>query len=158
MRRTVRMSKVPVEQAVIQLGMANEVQIAQAVAAHAGLPYVKINPLDLDLDVVTKGIAGPFARKHGLVALSKTEDTITVAVYDPFAPSGRGTSRSSRGSTHPRRRERNDVETVTGLHDLKTSSPRPRAVHPEAASRRGPRNQGSLSGENKELDPRRRRW
>ena len=69
-----------------RLGFANEVQIAQALAAHAGLPYVKINPLDLDLDVVTKGISGPFARKHGLVAISKTADKITVAVYDPFAP------------------------------------------------------------------------
>ena len=55
-------------------------------AAHAGLPYVKINPLDLDLDVVTKGIAGPFARKHGLVAICKTTEKITVAVYDPFRP------------------------------------------------------------------------
>ena len=31
-------------------------------------------------------IAGPFARKHGMVAISKTDDKITVAVHDPFAP------------------------------------------------------------------------
>ena len=30
----------------------------KALAAQAGLPYLKINPLDLDLDVVTRGIAG----------------------------------------------------------------------------------------------------
>src|SRR5258708_16000676 len=84
-RRTLKVGGVAPEQAIIQLGFANEVQIAQALAAHAGLPYVKLNPLDLDLDVVTKGIAGPFARKHGMVAISKTAETITIPVFDPFA-------------------------------------------------------------------------
>src|SRR5574339_196405 len=67
-RRAVKVNSLGREQAIIQMGFANEVQIAQALAAHAGLPYLKINPLDLDLDVVTKGISGPFARKHGMVA------------------------------------------------------------------------------------------
>ena len=70
----------------LQLGVASDAQIAQALAAHVGLPYVKINPLDLDLDVVTKAVAGPFARRHGIVAIAKTADRITVAVHDPFAP------------------------------------------------------------------------
>src|SRR4051812_38256800 len=84
-RRSTRMTAAQtVEPAIVPLGFASDVQSAQAVAARAGLPYVKVNPLDLDLDVVTKGIAGPFARKHGLVAISKTASKITVAVYDPF--------------------------------------------------------------------------
>ena len=58
-RRAQKVNGVTVEQAIVQLGITSEVKIAQAVAAHAGLPYVKINPLDLDLDVVTKAIAGP---------------------------------------------------------------------------------------------------
>ena len=53
----------------MQLGVATDAQIAQALAAHCGLPYVKINPLDLDLDVVTKSIADPFARSNGIVAI-----------------------------------------------------------------------------------------
>ena len=73
-RRTTRLNSVPARAGGRAARMANEVQIAQAIAAHAGLPYVKINPLDLDLDVVTKGLSGPFARKHGLVAISKTDD------------------------------------------------------------------------------------
>ena len=85
-RRATRMGGQSVAQAVIQLGFASEVQIAQALAAHVDLPYVKINPLDLDLDVVTKALSGPFARKHGLVAVAKSADKITVAVHDPFAP------------------------------------------------------------------------
>ena len=122
-RRTIRMNSVAAEQAVIQLGMSNEVQIAQAVAAHAGLPYVKINPLDLDLDVVTKGIAGPFARKHGLVAISKTEETITVAVYDPFAPFPEEDIKRVTGLSVARVvSTRSDVETVNkGFYDLKAS-------------------------------------
>jgi general secretion pathway protein E len=73
-----------VEQAIISLGLASEIQIAQALAAHVGIAYMKINPLDLDLDVVTKALPGPFARKHGMVAISKSKDKITIAVFDPF--------------------------------------------------------------------------
>ena len=66
-RRAQKVNGLGAEQAVIQLGVASDAQIAQALAAHAGLPYVKINPLDLDLDVVTKAIAGPVRApaRHG---------------------------------------------------------------------------------------------
>jgi general secretion pathway protein E len=136
--------------------MANEVQIAQAVAAHAGLPYVKINPLDLDLDVVTKGIAGPFARKHGLVAISKTEDTITVAVYDPFAPFPEEDIKRVTGLDVKRVvATRSDVEAINkGFYDLKASLQS--AEKQLTASRLSAvdlSNQEFLSGEAKELDP-----
>jgi general secretion pathway protein E len=122
-RRAARINNVTVQLAVVQAGMANEVQIAQAVAAHAGLPYVKINPLDLDLDVVTKGLSGPFARKHGMVAISKTADRITIAVYDPFAPFPYEDVKRVTGLDVDRVvSTRSDVETVNkGFYDLKTS-------------------------------------
>src|SRR5438128_7054081 len=122
-RRATRVGSLGTEQAIIQLGFANEVQVAQAVAAHAGLPYVKINPLDLDLDVVTKGIAGPFARKHGLVAISKTADKITVAVHDPFAPFPAEDIKRVTGLDVDRVvATRSDVETINrGFYDLKAS-------------------------------------
>src|SRR5438445_12677779 len=85
-RRASRVGSLGIEQAIKQLGVANEIQIAQALAAHAGLPYVKINPLDLDIDVVTKGLPAPLARKPGLVAIAKSADKITAAAHDPFAP------------------------------------------------------------------------
>ena len=85
-RRAQKVNGFTAEQAVLQLGLVSDVQIAQAFAAHAGLPYVKINPLDLDLDVVTKAIAGPFARRHGMVAIGKAGNRITIAVHNPFAP------------------------------------------------------------------------
>ena len=76
----------PVVQTIVKLGFASEMQIGEALAAFAGLRFVKINPLELDLDVVTGALSGPFARKHGLVAIAKTDEKLTVAVHDPFVP------------------------------------------------------------------------
>src|SRR6266496_3691968 len=122
-RRALKVGNVSAETAVIQLGFAGEVQIAQALAAHAGLPYVKINPLDLDLDVVTKAIAGPFARKHGMVAIGKTNDRITIAVHDPFAPFPVEDIKRVTGLDVDRVvATRGDVETINkGFYDLKAS-------------------------------------
>jgi general secretion pathway protein E len=120
---------VAAEQAVLMLGLANDVQIARALAAHAGLPYVKINPLDLDLDVVTKAIPGPFARKHGIVAIARTGQRITVAVHNPFAPTPPGelpwTEELKRVTGFDFDRvvaTRSDVEAVSkGFYNLKSS-------------------------------------
>ncbi len=122
-RRASKLNSLGVEQAVIQLGFANEVQIAQTLAAHFGLPYVKLNPLDLDLDVVTKALSGPFARRHGMVAIAKTETTITVAVHDPFAPFPAEDIKLVTGLDVERVvATRTDVETINkGFYDLKAS-------------------------------------
>jgi general secretion pathway protein E len=156
-RRATRMNTAQTsEQAVVQLGFANEVQIAQAIAAHAGLPYVKINPLDLDLDVVTKGIAGPFARKHGLVAISKTTEKITVAVYDPFAPFPTEDIKRVTGLDVERVvATRSDVETINrGFYDLKASlTTAEKQLTAGRISNVDLGNQEYLSGESKELDP-----
>src|SRR5688572_19345177 len=155
-RRAARVNSLSLEQSIAQLGFANEVQVAQAIAAEAGLPYVKINPLDLDLDVVTKGIAGPFARKHGLVAISKTEGTITVAVHDPFAPFPADDIKRVTGLEVTRVvATRADVEAINkGFYDLQTSLKT--AEKQLTASRLSAvdlSNQEFLSGEAKELDP-----
>jgi general secretion pathway protein E len=155
-RRSSKVNSLSAEQAVVQLGFANEVQIAQAVAAEAGLPYVKINPLDLDLDVVTKGLSGPFARKHGLVAISKSGDRIIVAVHNPFAPFPEEDIKRVTGLDVDRVvATRTDVETVNkGFYDLKTSL---QSAEKQLTSSRilavDLGNQEFLSGENKELDP-----
>jgi general secretion pathway protein E len=122
-RRASKLNSLGVEQAVIQLGFANEVQIAQTLAAHAGLSYVKLNPLDLDLDVVTKALSGPFARRHGMVAIAKTDTTITVAVHDPFAPFPAEDIKLVTGLDVERViATRTDVETINkGFYDLKAS-------------------------------------
>ncbi len=122
-RRAQKVNGLGAEQAVIQLGVASDAQIAQALAAHAGLPYVKINPLDLDLDVVTKAIAGPFARRHGMVAIAKNGNRITIAVHNPFAPFPFEDVKRVTGCEVDRVvATRSDVETVNkGFYDLKSS-------------------------------------
>jgi general secretion pathway protein E len=122
-RRAQKVNGMAAEQAVLTLGLVSDVQIAQALAAHAGLPYVKINPLDLDLDVVTKAIAGPFARRHGIVAIAKNAGRITVAVHDPFAPFPAEDIKRVTGLDVDRVvATRSDVEAVNkGFYDLKAS-------------------------------------
>jgi general secretion pathway protein E len=58
--------------------------ITDALAAATGLPYFKIDPLKLDLHVVTDHIPRPFALKNLIVAVEETNGVITVAVADPF--------------------------------------------------------------------------
>ena len=46
---------------------------------------MRINPLELDLDIVTGALSGPFARKHGLVAIAKTDEKLDqLATFDVF--------------------------------------------------------------------------
>jgi general secretion pathway protein E len=122
-RRAQKVNQFSAEQALVQLSVVNEVQIAQAVANEAGLPYVKINPLDLDLDVVTKAVAGPFARRHGMVAIGKTGDRLTVAVHNPFAPFPYEDIKRVTGLDVDRVvATRSDVESINkGFYDLKSS-------------------------------------
>jgi general secretion pathway protein E len=122
-RRAQKVNGLTAEQAVLHLGVVSDAQIAQALAAHVGLPYVKINPLDLDLDVVTKAIAGPFARRHGIVAIGKSKDRITIAVHDPFAPFPAEDIKRVTGLDADRVvATRADVEAVNkGFYDLKSS-------------------------------------
>lgn len=58
--------------------------ITEAIAEAVGLPYLKIDPLKLDLEVVTSHIPRPFALKNLIVAVGQSGGVITVAVADPF--------------------------------------------------------------------------
>ena len=58
--------------------------IMRAVARDVGLPFRKIDPLDLDLDVVTKTLPRSFALKHLVVPVGIAGQNLEVAVCDPF--------------------------------------------------------------------------
>jgi general secretion pathway protein E len=155
-RRTSKMNNVPVELAITQLGVASEVQIAQALAAHTGMRYMKLNPLDLDLDVVTKALSGPFARKHGMVAISKTEKTITIAIHDPFRPfPDEDVKRVTGLDVEKVLATKTDVEQINkGFYDLKTSlQTAEKQLNASRVSNVDLTNQEFLSGETTELDP-----
>ncbi len=61
-----------------------EDMITEAVAEEAGLAYRKIDPLKLNLDVVTSRIPRPFAQRHLVVPLEEKDGVVTLAVADPF--------------------------------------------------------------------------
>jgi general secretion pathway protein E len=81
-----RLEKLPLDEAIVRLGILSEVQLTQALAEAAGLRFQRINPLDLDLEVVTSALPAGFARKNGIVAIGQNGGKIVVAVHDPFAP------------------------------------------------------------------------
>src|SRR5207237_3242353 len=85
-RRHARGTGADVQQTIQTLGLATEAQISEALAGFANLRFVTLNPLELDLDVVTGALSGPFSRRHGMVAIAKTDEKLTIAVQDPFAP------------------------------------------------------------------------
>ncbi len=58
--------------------------ITEALASATGLTYLKIDPLRLDLNIVTDHIPRPFALKNLIVAVEESTGVITVAVADPF--------------------------------------------------------------------------
>jgi len=62
--------------------------IMEAIARHLHLPFLRIDPLKLDSDVVTKIISRPYALKHMLVPIDLSENTLTVATSNPFDREG----------------------------------------------------------------------
>ena len=58
--------------------------IMHAIADDLAIPFKKIDPLELDLDVVTKMIAKPFAVKHLVVPIALIDGELKVAMYDPL--------------------------------------------------------------------------
>jgi len=154
-RRMAKTKTTSVEEAIVELGLLTEVQIADALARYAGLRFVKINPLDLDLDVVTTALSGPFARRHGLIAISKNATTLTVAVHDPLAPFPIDDIKRVTGLDVERVvATRSDVEALNrAFYGLKTSlkSAEKQLASSWLAVDLG--NQEFLSSEQEELDP-----
>ena len=65
-------------------GRLNEEDIMRMVAADLGMTFKKIDPLKLDLELVTQTIPKTFALKHMVLPVDSSLETISVAVYDPF--------------------------------------------------------------------------
>jgi len=102
-----KLEKLPLDEAIVRLGILSEVQLTQALAEAAGLRFQRINPLDLDLEVVTSALPAGFARKNGIVAIGQNGGKIVVAVHDPYAPF-----------------PEEDIRRVTGLDIEKVVAPR----------------------------------
>ncbi len=58
--------------------------IMMSVAKHLNIPFIKIDPLKLDYEVVTQIISRPYAIRHQIVPIALSDNTLTVATADPF--------------------------------------------------------------------------
>ncbi len=66
------------------LKIADEDVIYQALAEEWGLPFKKIDPIKLNLNLVTTTIPRSFAMKHKILPVSIENGCLTVATPDPF--------------------------------------------------------------------------
>jgi general secretion pathway protein E len=60
-------------------------RVSEAVAVAAGVGYRKIDPLKLDMALATRTVSKPYAQKHVLLPLERSEaGALVVAVANPF--------------------------------------------------------------------------
>jgi len=62
----------------------DEDAIAECLAAAASLSYLKIDPLRIDNELVTKTLSRPFARRHAVIPVSRENGGLRLAITDPF--------------------------------------------------------------------------
>jgi len=62
----------------------NEVDLARYFANKKGVPFRHLDPLKVNLEVLTKYITRPFARKHLVIPLDDTDGVLECALVNPF--------------------------------------------------------------------------
>jgi general secretion pathway protein E len=62
--------------------------IMKEIAGHLSLPFLEIDPLKLDSDVITRIISRPYALKHQLLPITLSGNTLTIATSNPFEREG----------------------------------------------------------------------
>jgi general secretion pathway protein E len=59
--------------------------LARLIAEDAHLPFFKIDPLKLDVEMIESKISRPFARKHKMVPVAIRDGKLIVSVVNPFS-------------------------------------------------------------------------
>jgi general secretion pathway protein E len=62
----------------------DEDKATKALAGSLNVPYVKIDPLKLDVQLITRTLSRPFARKHAVLPLERRDGALVVATANPF--------------------------------------------------------------------------
>jgi len=62
----------------------DEDTIMKVVADDAGVPFIRPDPLDVDMDLVAGTLSRPFARHHSCVPLRREDGEIVIGVDDPY--------------------------------------------------------------------------
>ncbi|GMT96255.1 GspE/PulE family protein [Corallococcus caeni] len=66
-------------------GVLDEDRVTEAAARASGLAYRKLDPLKMDMALATRTVSRPYAQKHVLLPLERTEQgRLRVAVANPF--------------------------------------------------------------------------
>ena len=58
--------------------------ITEAIASAISMDYLKLDPLKLNLDIVTGSVPRPFALKHMIVPVAEKDGVLTLAMADPY--------------------------------------------------------------------------
>lgn len=64
--------------------VVNEELITRMVAEKYSVPFVVLDPIKLDYQVVTNAFGGPFAERHLVIAIDETPSNITLAMAEPW--------------------------------------------------------------------------
>jgi len=59
-------------------------RLCQWLAEQAGQPFLRLDPLHLDLAGMSGLMSAAFARRHGILAVAQTADSVTVASAEPW--------------------------------------------------------------------------
>ena len=65
-------------------GVIGETEIAEAIAADAGLAFVRIDTLELDADLIETRMSRPFAKRHRMLPLAVANGRLRLACADPY--------------------------------------------------------------------------
>jgi len=75
-------SRLSVEEALVQLNFITWEHVAAALSQISGIPYVKLESYELNEELVTK-IPEKLAKRHNLIAIQQDEDKLVVAITNP---------------------------------------------------------------------------
>ena len=84
-REVSKKSGISLENALLKLCYVDEENLARAVAGQYDMPYVQINPSDLDLSL-SRYISFVYAQKQRIAPISKIGNTLTLAMAHPLTP------------------------------------------------------------------------
>jgi general secretion pathway protein E len=62
----------------------DEDAIAECLARAADRPYRKLDPLELDSNLITSSLSRPFALRHAVVPVGEKGDALEIAISDPY--------------------------------------------------------------------------
>ena len=79
-----KVTKKPIEDIIVSLQFLTEEEILKAIAEHLDTEYVRIDPLNLDINIATRIIPGRFAIRYNLIVIDREDDILTIATSNPF--------------------------------------------------------------------------